>query len=148
MKTCSKCNKQKDYSDFSKDNSKSDGYRPDCKECKNNRYQANREQELKKLKEYRQTEHGREAIYRGVAKHRARKYGVEFTPYSRIEIFERDNWTCQICKCRVHNERVNDGYKANVDHIKPISKGGDTEPSNLQTLCRNCNSSKNHREVI
>jgi len=29
-----------------------------------------------------------------------------------------------------------------IDHIKPVSKGGNSEPENLQLLCRSCNRSK------
>lgn len=35
MKTCTKCNHTKTIDNFTKDKSKKDGYRPDCKECKN-----------------------------------------------------------------------------------------------------------------
>ena len=37
------------------------------------------------------------------------------------------------------------GYDMTVDHIKPRSWGGTSDPDNLQWLCRNCNSSKGNR---
>ena len=50
----------------------------------------------------------------------------------RQEIFERDGYTCVNCGST-------EKESLEIDHIKPISKGGKTEPGNLQTLCRNCN---------
>ena len=50
----------------------------------------------------------------------------------RQEIFERDGYTCVICGS-IEKESLE------IDHIKPISKGGKTEPGNLQTLCHDCN---------
>lgn len=50
----------------------------------------------------------------------------------RQEIFERDGYTCVNCGS-TEKELLE------IDHIKPISKGGKTEPSNLQTLCHDCN---------
>lgn len=54
----------------------------------------------------------------------------------RWEIFERDNFTCQRCGAR---------RWLRVDHIYPESLGGTLDPSNLQTLCRSCNSRKGNR---
>lgn len=50
----------------------------------------------------------------------------------RQEIFERDGYTCVNCGS-TEKELLE------IDHIKPISKGGKTEPDNLQTLCHDCN---------
>lgn len=50
----------------------------------------------------------------------------------RQEIFERDGYTCVNCGSTKKES-------LEIDHIMPISKGGKTEPGNLQTLCRNCN---------
>lgn len=50
----------------------------------------------------------------------------------RQEIFERDGYTCVNCGSTKKES-------LEIDHIMPISKGGKTEPGNLQTLCCNCN---------
>ena len=50
----------------------------------------------------------------------------------RQEIFKRDGYTCVNCGST-------EKESLEIDHIMPISKGGKTEPGNLQTLCRNCN---------
>lgn len=55
----------------------------------------------------------------------------------RYQILERDHFRCQRC-----GHGAADGYKLHVDHIVPVSKGGKTEPANLQTLCEACNNSK------
>ena len=38
-----------------------------------------------------------------------------------------------------------DGAKLHVDHIIPVSKGGKTVMSNLQTLCEQCNIGKSNK---
>ena len=58
----------------------------------------------------------------------------------RFEVFERDNYTCKKCGKR------NPG-NLEIDHIKPISKGGKTKMDNLQTLCRECNKEKGNQEI-
>lgn len=61
----------------------------------------------------------------------------KLTPSLRYDILKRDNGRCQIC-----GRSAQDGVTLEVDHIKPISKGGKTEPDNLRTLCRDCNRGK------
>ncbi len=61
------------------------------------------------------------------------------TPELRQQILRRDNWTCQQCGNSIYREP---NLLLEVDHIIPISKGGKTVPSNLQTLCWKCNRSK------
>ncbi|MDO4188460.1 MAG: HNH endonuclease signature motif containing protein [Lachnospiraceae bacterium] len=57
----------------------------------------------------------------------------------RNAIKQRDNYTCCICGNSVYNEP---NLLLEVDHIIPVSKGGKTEASNLQTLCWRCNRDK------
>lgn len=58
------------------------------------------------------------------------------TEAERKEVFDRDNWRCVLC---------GDTEYLQVDHKMPFSKGGTTEMSNLQTLCRTCNCKKGNR---
>ncbi|NLI63013.1 MAG: HNH endonuclease [Methanosarcinaceae archaeon] len=55
----------------------------------------------------------------------------------RYDILKRDGFRCQIC-----GKTANDGIKLEVDHIKPVSKGGKTKKGNLRALCNICNSGK------
>lgn len=63
----------------------------------------------------------------------------------REAILRRDNWTCQCCGNSVFKEP---NLALEVDHIIPVSKGGKTEPNNLQTLCWKCNRRKSDNIVI
>lgn len=54
----------------------------------------------------------------------------------RWKIWERDNFTCQICGVR---------RNLTIDHIVPVNAGGTDDPDNLQTLCASCNSKKGTR---
>jgi hypothetical protein len=57
----------------------------------------------------------------------------------REQIKERDFYTCKTCNISTHTER---NLLLEIDHIIPLSKGGFTTESNLQTLCWRCNRSK------
>lgn len=62
---------------------------------------------------------------------------------TRQNVLMRDNYTCQIC-----GATVNDGAKLEIDHIKPVSKGGTNDENNLQVLCQQCNREKHNREDL
>jgi len=53
-----------------------------------------------------------------------------------LELIERSPYECS--ECGGSNELT-------VDHIIPVSKGGDDSPDNLQWLCQRCNSKKGAR---
>ena len=52
---------------------------------------------------------------------------------TRQQILARDRGRCVVCGSRIDLQ---------IDHIIPVSRGGDNEPSNLRVLCRNHNLSK------
>lgn len=57
----------------------------------------------------------------------------------REEIKQRDNYTCQKCGVSIYDEPT---LLLEIDHIIPLSKGGETTKENLQTLCWKCNRHK------
>ena len=57
----------------------------------------------------------------------------------RTSIKERDYYTCQKCGANIYEER---NLLLEIDHIMPLSKGGTSIESNLQTLCWRCNRTK------
>lgn len=62
----------------------------------------------------------------------------------RHRIKVRDNHTCQYCFVSLAAEPH---LLLEVDHIKPVSKGGLTTPDNLQTLCWRCNRTKSNKII-
>jgi hypothetical protein len=54
----------------------------------------------------------------------------------RFEVFKRDSFTCQYCGAKAPEVVLN------VDHINPVSKGGDNSLMNLITACFGCNAGK------
>jgi len=60
---------------------------------------------------------------------------------NRLKIYQRDNYQCTYCSKRLTR------YTATLDHVTPVSKGGDNTASNLRTACLQCNSRKTARPV-
>lgn len=59
----------------------------------------------------------------------------------RFEVLKRDKFTCQYCG------RQAPDVVLSIDHIKPFSKGGTNEITNLITSCFDCNSGKTDIEL-
>jgi hypothetical protein len=60
----------------------------------------------------------------------------------RHHIKTRDKFTCRYCLVSIVKEP---NLLLEVDHIKPVSKGGLSVESNLQTLCWRCNRTKSNK---
>ena len=54
----------------------------------------------------------------------------------RMEVFKRDEFTCQYCGATPPNVVLE------IDHVLPIAKGGTNDELNLVTACEPCNSGK------
>jgi len=66
--------------------------------------------------------------------------------FSRLDIYRRDDWVCQICKKPVDKTlSFPDPYCASLDHIVPLSRGGTHESRNVQLTHLSCNTSKGNR---
>lgn len=59
----------------------------------------------------------------------------------RFEVLKRDSFTCQYCG------RSAPDVILEIDHIVPVSKGGDDSIMNLIAACRDCNRGKTNREL-
>jgi 5-methylcytosine-specific restriction endonuclease McrA len=60
-------------------------------------------------------------------------------PFKRTNVFIRDGYECQYCGTDVTEKN------AELEHVIPRSKGGDTSWENCVTACRKCNQKKADR---
>ncbi len=63
-------------------------------------------------------------------------------PENRLRVFERDEFHCHYCNKQLTR------FTATLDHIQPVSKGGDNSYDNLVTACLHCNSRRGNRPVM
>jgi hypothetical protein len=60
---------------------------------------------------------------------------------NRTKVYERDDYKCRYCGKQLTR------FTATLDHVTPVSSGGDNSFDNLITACLNCNSRKHRRPV-
>ena len=82
-------------------------------------------------------------VARRVRRHkdRARLRLVKVERVDPIKVFERDGWRCQECRKPTPRSRRGTYHPRapELDHIVPLSKGGEHSYLNTQCLCRECN---------
>lgn len=61
---------------------------------------------------------------------------------NRERVFERDEYKCHYCQKQLIR------FTATLDHIQPVSRGGDNSLGNLVTACLHCNSRRGNRPVM
>ena len=61
---------------------------------------------------------------------------------NRHKVFERDGYKCHYCEKQLTR------FSATLDHIQPVSKGGDNSFENLVTACLHCNAERGNKPVM
>tara|TARA_Y100000748_G_C15194748_1_gene370939 strand:+ start:33 stop:569 length:537 start_codon:yes stop_codon:yes gene_type:complete len=150
MKICTKCNIEKPFSDFHKDRTTKTGVRSRCKQCMSDdpkkkandkrRYQENKEEIKKKVKEwyYSNTDKVKETgkIYRNKPGNKERsynnnlirQYGIDINRYKQI--LESQNYACAICGSTETGSKLQKNFS--VDHCHKTEKV-------RGLLCKPCN---------
>ena len=154
MKNCFKCHKDKELSEFYTHPGVADGHLGKCKECAKkdqNEYRALNSKDINVRRriidnKYYMKNKDKYLVYR--RKRRALKKGVRHEDYSNNYIFERDGWMCGICGRKI-NKRLKhpNRLSVSIDHIVPLSLGGDDRPINVQAAHLRCNLGKNARNT-
>lgn len=155
-RVCCGCKNEKPMDQFAKHKTGKYGHRSRCKECENadsakwreaNRdrhravaiewYRSNRERQAANHKRWvaANRERANERTRRRIAKLRnARVESIDANA-----VYERDGWMCGLCGAVVVRG------EESIDHILPISLGGDHTWDNVQLAHRRCNSAKGNR---
>lgn len=64
-------------------------------------------------------------------------------PITLLDLAKQYKWRCQLCGCKcIKSTGRNEPNEITIDHIIPTAKGGWHIRSNVQLLCRQCNSRK------
>lgn len=153
MKLCTKCKAIKPVKDFYKSTYLKSGYASQCKACmrlsslmRQRRYKEEnpveyRKKHLRRQKKYLKSKKGnRSESFKKKEVARQRQYkdrrrGIEHDiEYASIVI----NDICSYC----------DKPSESIDHIIPVSKGGNGTSENLTGACRSCNSGKHAHSLL
>ena len=172
MKTCTKCNCEKSLDEFDRDKSMKDGRRPSCKACKKAYRQANKEQIAEYYQVNRKKILETQKAYQKANKDKFNSYQRAYSRANQERIAEkgkawrRDN--PDKCRASKHRRRAREAcavpqrwkksdcpetlcYWCGVDlstvvvhleHLMPISLGGEAKPYNEAPACKDCNIEK------
>jgi 5-methylcytosine-specific restriction endonuclease McrA len=67
------------------------------------------------------------------------KKRFDYVPFSRANIYARDEFTCQYCADKFSTQDLT------FDHVVPVSQGGRKDWENIVTCCVSCNRRKGGR---
>lgn len=139
-KACKKCGTVKALSEYHLEKRSSDGRKGWCRECASTYNKAYHSRRLATCEVYRSKQRGYQV------KRKRLLDGAKQEFYLRGDIFARDNWTCQLCEEAIDPDlKWPEARSASIDHILPVSLGGDDTAANVQAAHLRCNTSKNNR---
>lgn len=155
-KRCSKCGQYKDIGEFNRDKNNKDGYRSECKDCRREYYETNKELIAEYKKEYRQAnkeliaerdkkyqKENKDKVKVIKQRRRARKKSLPntLTVEQWNQTLNDFNHSCANCGS---NETP-----IHIDHFVPLSSGEKgTTVTNCIPLCSKCNCSKGSKHPL
>lgn len=156
-KACTKCGEYKFHDEYTRVAKGSDKRQGTCKACvregqRNNPQKYRRNVEWERRQKAAETEWAqarldrqRHVRYRRRAAKRSNY--VEFV--SPTVVFERDGYICQLCEESISRDATYpDLMSPSIDHVIPLSRGGEHSYANTQTAHLRCNISKGNREAL
>lgn len=174
MRACTKCKRPQSLSEFTKHKKEPDGIRKYCRSCAKEmrrawyvrnyvpssdyykkvqaagasrvasgenarlcreRYSKNPDKYKKMTARYHRENRDKSNIWSLLYKHRKRSaegYCSRSKLQARIDYYGGLCWLCQL-------------PYTDIDHVKPVSKGGTNWPANLRPICGKCNKSKSNK---
>lgn len=117
-----------------------------CETCRAAATEANRRHARQRAKF---SEAAKAAKRAGKARRKAIERGIHAERFDPFEIFERDKWRCHLCGCKTP-KALRGTYQdraPELDHIVPLSKGGQHTRTNTACSCRKCNGVKGDRPL-
>lgn len=174
MKECISCGERKELLEFHKRKDTKDGYRKECKSCRNNKAKDAYYKNPEKKKEYRERNSEKIAKrmfdyynsnkdnvltqqkrYRASQQGKAISQKVEAQRYLQVKstrdgsitsetlemLYEAQNGECYICGCDLTQLKRRNQH---LDHIVPLSKGGNHILNNVAWSCASCNFKKSN----
>ncbi|MFC7550391.1 HNH endonuclease [Plantactinospora sp. GCM10030261] len=116
-------------------------FRKRCPPCSEQAWKRQTRQWLKERPELRRMKNRNNKRNRRLARR-----DPESEKFTDIEIYERDGWTCGICKRPVDRTLVfPHPMSVSLDHVTPLARGGKHRRDNAQCAHWLCNSRKTYR---
>ena len=170
-KTCTKCGTNKPLNDYYNRKDSKDGKRPECKKCGNAAYkawgEANQEHHRARARAWRETNRERSRLndraYAEANRERTRKKNRAWQKANpekiKANLYARrarkahavpQQWKRSLCPdhlCYWCGITLTPEI-THIDHIMPISLGGQDTPDNTANTCANCNLTKSNTHPL
>jgi 5-methylcytosine-specific restriction endonuclease McrA len=107
--------------------------------------EANKERKRANDLRWQQAHQEKMRLFRRISEHRRRAAKLKSSGHYTKSDVER-LYLHQRCRCACCRKSIKDGYE--IDHIAPLSRGGDNRIRNIQLLCPRCNGKKSAKDPI
>jgi len=88
----------------------------------------------------------KDTAFAAKAAYRARKIAAHVEDVRREVVFERDGYLCRLCSTPLRVDvKAPHPHTPSIDHIVPLSRGGDHSYANIQSAHLACNVAKGAR---